>query len=92
VNRGLKVKPWVKTSLAPGSQVVSDYYAAAEGGITKHFPDGRAMPTFRAAIEYKKEGVPLVVITGKDYGMGSSGDQGNAGNGLTSWAWPKPSN
>jgi aconitate hydratase len=27
--RGLKVKPWVKTSLAPGSQVVSDYYAAA---------------------------------------------------------------
>ena len=29
VERGLKVKPWVKTSLAPGSQVVSDYYAAA---------------------------------------------------------------
>ncbi|HUE19387.1 MAG TPA: aconitate hydratase AcnA, partial [Stellaceae bacterium] len=29
VRRGLKVKPWVKTSLAPGSQVVSDYYAAA---------------------------------------------------------------
>jgi len=29
VKRGLKVKPWVKTSLAPGSQVVSDYYAAA---------------------------------------------------------------
>ncbi|HEY9569176.1 MAG TPA: aconitate hydratase AcnA, partial [Thalassobaculum sp.] len=27
--RGLKVKPWVKTSLAPGSQVVTDYYAAA---------------------------------------------------------------
>jgi aconitate hydratase len=30
VARGLKPKPWVKTSLAPGSQVVSDYYAAAE--------------------------------------------------------------
>jgi len=29
VMRGLEVKPWVKTSLAPGSQVVSDYYAAA---------------------------------------------------------------
>ena len=29
VKRGVKVKPWVKTSLAPGSQVVSDYYAAA---------------------------------------------------------------
>ena len=30
VARGLTVKPWVKTSLAPGSQVVSDYLAAAE--------------------------------------------------------------
>jgi aconitate hydratase len=29
VKRGLKAKPWVKTSLAPGSQVVSDYYAAS---------------------------------------------------------------
>jgi aconitate hydratase len=29
VEKGLKVRPWVKTSLAPGSQVVSDYYAAA---------------------------------------------------------------
>src|SRR6202008_4136367 len=29
VERGLKAKPWVKTSLAPGSQVVSDYYAAS---------------------------------------------------------------
>jgi aconitate hydratase A / 2-methylisocitrate dehydratase len=29
VEKGLKVKPWVKTSLAPGSQVVSDYYEAA---------------------------------------------------------------
>ena len=29
VEKGLKVKPWVKTSLAPGSQVVSDYYAKA---------------------------------------------------------------
>ena len=29
VKRGLKVRPWVKTSLAPGDQVVSDYYAAS---------------------------------------------------------------
>jgi aconitate hydratase len=29
VEKGLKAKPWVKTSLAPGSQVVSDYYAAS---------------------------------------------------------------
>src|SRR3954471_20801864 len=33
VERGLKVKPWVKTSLAPGSQVVTDYLAKA--GLTK---------------------------------------------------------
>ena len=30
VKRGLKVKPWVKTSLAPGSKVVSEYLAKAE--------------------------------------------------------------
>ncbi|MDP2259293.1 MAG: aconitate hydratase AcnA [Caulobacter sp.] len=34
VAKGLKVKPWVKTSLAPGSQVVTDYLAKA--GLTKH--------------------------------------------------------
>ncbi len=34
VEKGLKVKPWVKTSLAPGSQVVTDYLKAA--GLTKH--------------------------------------------------------
>src|SRR5690606_4888640 len=33
VAKGLKVKPWVKTSLAPGSQVVTDYYNAA--GLTE---------------------------------------------------------
>jgi len=34
VAKGLKTKPWVKTSLAPGSQVVTDYLAKA--GLTKH--------------------------------------------------------
>ncbi|NQE62261.1 aconitate hydratase AcnA [Caulobacter sp. RHG1] len=34
VAKGLKAKPWVKTSLAPGSQVVTDYLAKA--GLTKH--------------------------------------------------------
>jgi aconitate hydratase len=34
VEKGLRVKPWVKTSLAPGSQVVTDYLKAA--GLTKH--------------------------------------------------------
>jgi aconitate hydratase len=37
VNKGLKVKPWVKTSLAPGSKVVTDYFAAA--GVTKYLDE-----------------------------------------------------
>ena len=42
VEKGLKVKPWVKTSLAPGSQVVSDYYAAA--GLQEYLDKRRLQP------------------------------------------------
>ena len=45
-----------------------------EGGDTRHYPDGTAMPIYDAAMLYKKEGVPLVVFGGKEYGMGSSRD------------------
>jgi aconitate hydratase len=45
-----------------------------EGGMTKHLPDGKVVPIYTAAMEYKNEGVPLVVIAGKEYGMGSSRD------------------
>ena len=45
-----------------------------EGGLTKHFPDGAEMPIFDAAEKYAREGVPLVVFGGKEYGMGSSRD------------------
>ena len=45
-----------------------------EGGVTKHFPDGAQMSIFDAAMKYKEEGVPLVVIAGKEYGSGSSRD------------------
>ncbi|OGX06580.1 MAG: aconitate hydratase 1 [Omnitrophica bacterium RIFCSPLOWO2_12_FULL_50_11] len=45
-----------------------------EGGWTKHFPDGRQMTIFDAAMEYKRESVPLIVIAGKEYGAGSSRD------------------
>ena len=47
---------------------------AGEGGDTRHFPDGTAMPIYDAAMLYKKEDVPLVVFGGKEYGMGSSRD------------------
>jgi aconitate hydratase len=47
---------------------------SGEGGDTRHYPDGAAMPIYDAAMLYKKEGVPLVVFGGKEYGMGSSRD------------------
>ena len=45
-----------------------------EGGMTKHLPDGAVMPIYDAAMRYQKEGVPLVIIAGKEYGTGSSRD------------------
>ena len=45
-----------------------------EGGYTKHMPDGAVMPIYDAAMKYADEGVPLVVIGGKEYGTGSSRD------------------
>jgi aconitate hydratase len=45
-----------------------------EGGFTAHMPDGENMTIFDAAERYRKEGVPLVVIAGKEYGTGSSRD------------------
>ena len=45
-----------------------------EGGVTIHLPSGERMDVFDAAERYKQEGVPLVVIAGKEYGSGSSRD------------------
>ncbi len=45
-----------------------------EGGFTKHFPDGEETTIYEAAIKYADEGVPLVVLAGKEYGSGSSRD------------------
>ena len=44
------------------------------GGYTVYLPDGEVTEIFYAAMKYKKSGTPLVVIGGKDYGMGSSRD------------------
>ena len=44
------------------------------GGFTRHFPDGRETSIFEAAMDYAAEGVPLVVLAGKEYGSGSSRD------------------
>ena len=48
--------------------------AGAEGGFTPHYPDADRMTIFDAAMRYQEEGIPLVVIAGKEYGTGSSRD------------------
>jgi aconitate hydratase len=45
-----------------------------EGGFTKHLPDAKDMTIFEASEKYIAEGVPLVIIAGKEYGSGSSRD------------------
>ena len=48
--------------------------AGIEGGWTRHMPDGEMMFIYDASVRYKAEGVPLLVIAGKEYGSGSSRD------------------
>ncbi len=45
-----------------------------EGGVTVHLPDGARMSIFDAAMRYREEGSPLIVMAGKEYGAGSSRD------------------
>ncbi len=54
----------LKNRLVPG----------VEGGYTVHYPSGEQMSIYDAAMKYKAEGVPLVVLAGKEYGTGSSRD------------------
>jgi aconitate hydratase len=48
--------------------------ADREGGFTRHLPSGESMTIYDAAQRYAAEGVPLVVICGREYGSGSSRD------------------
>lgn len=48
--------------------------APKEGYWTRHFPDGAEMTIFEAAMKYKAEGVPVIILAGKEYGTGSSRD------------------
>ena len=45
-----------------------------EGGYTRHFPSGEQLTIYDAALRYQQEGVPTLVIAGKEYGSGSSRD------------------
>ena len=53
-----------------------------EGGYTIHFPTSEQIPIFDASMRYQEEGTPLVIITGKEYGTGSSRDWAAKGTGL----------
>jgi aconitate hydratase len=53
-----------------------------EGGFTKHFPDGEETTIYEAAMRYADDGVPLVVLAGKEYGSGSSRDWAAKGTNL----------
>ena len=64
MTRGTFANIRVRNLLAPGT----------EGGFTTDFLDGQVKPVYDAAMHYQQAGVPLVVLAGKDYGMGSSRD------------------
>ena len=62
--RGTFANVRLRNQLAPGT----------EGGWTRHLPDGQQMTIFDASEAYRAEGVPLVILAGKEYGSGSSRD------------------
>ncbi|MCF7796418.1 MAG: aconitate hydratase AcnA [Lentisphaeria bacterium] len=62
--RGTFANIRLRNRLAPGT----------EGGWTRYQPDDEPMTIFDAAMKYQENGVPLVVIAGKEYGTGSSRD------------------
>ena len=64
MTRGTFANIRIRNQLAPGT----------EGGVTTDFTDGQVKPVYDASLSYQAAGIPLVVIAGSDYGMGSSRD------------------
>ncbi len=64
MTRGTFANIRLRNLLAPGT----------EGGVTIHLPSNQQMSVYEASVKYKADQVPLIVIAGKDYGMGSSRD------------------
>ncbi|MGD2081439.1 MAG: aconitate hydratase AcnA, partial [Chromatiales bacterium] len=62
--RGTFANIRLRNLMAPGT----------EGGVTLHQPGGEQMSIYDAAMRYQHEGVPVIVIAGKEYGSGSSRD------------------
>ncbi len=55
-------------------RIKNEMLGGAEGGNTKYYPGGEELSIYDAAVKYKKDGLPLVVIAGQEYGTGSSRD------------------
>ena len=70
--RGTFANIRLRNLLAPGT----------EGGVTRHLPRGEEMSIFDAAMRYQREGTPLIVLGGKEYGSGSSRDWAAKGTNL----------
>ncbi len=70
--RGTFANIRLRNQLAPGT----------EGGVTRHLPDGEQTSIYEAAQRYAEEGVPLLVLAGKEYGSGSSRDWAAKGTAL----------
>jgi aconitate hydratase len=62
--RGTFANIRLRNLLAPGT----------EGGVTRHLPSNEVMSIFDASERYREEGVPLLILAGKEYGSGSSRD------------------
>jgi len=62
--RGTFANIRLRNLLAPGT----------EGGVTLHLPDREQMSIYDAAMRYRREGFPLIILAGKEYGSGSSRD------------------
>ena len=72
MTRGTFANIRLRNLLAPGT----------EGGVTVYLPTDEQMSIYDAAMKYKEQNVPLAVIAGKDYGMGSSRDWAAKGTNL----------
>ncbi|MDF0489063.1 aconitate hydratase AcnA [Sphingomonas sp. H39-1-10] len=70
--RGTFANIRIKNEMTPG----------IEGGVTKYVPTGEVMPIYDAAMRYKADHTPLVVVAGKEYGTGSSRDWAAKGTNL----------
>ncbi len=70
--RGTFANIRIRNQIAPGT----------EGGYTTYWPTGEVMSIYDACMEYKKDDTGLVVLAGKDYGMGSSRDWAAKGTNL----------